>query len=165
MKNFNKTNTARLALAVCLGMALTGPAHAAATATTTATFEVDAINEIALTGAPPVLTINAAAAGVAPTPVTATQTYAITTNQTAKISASIDTVMPDGLVLTASMAAPTGATSNNAVALTTAAQDLVTGITNVSQTGLLLTYGLSATAAVGVTASSTRTITYTVTAI
>lgn len=154
--------SARAALALSLGLAFGAPAFAQTTATTTATFEVAAINEIALTGAPPVLTITAAAAGVTPTAVTATQTYAVTTNQTAKISAALDTDMPAGLALTVTMAPPTGATSTPA-ALTAASQDLVTGITNLNQTGLLLTYGLTATAAAGVVPSSTRIITYTVT--
>lgn len=154
------------ALAVSLGLALVAPAHAAATATTTATFEVDAINEIALAGTPPVLTVNAAVAGAAPTAVTsALQTYAVTTNQTAKISAALDSDMPGGVTLTLTMAAPTGATSVNAVALTAASQDLVTGITGLNESGLSLTYGLSATAAAGVVASSSKTVTYTITAI
>lgn len=155
----------QVTLAVSLGLALVAPAHAAATATTTATFEVDAINEIALSGTPPVLTVNAAVAGAAPTAVTASQTYAVTTNQTAKISAAIDSDMPAGVTLTATMAPPTGATSLNAVALTAASQDLVSGITGLNESGLVLTYGLSATAAAGVVASSSKTVTYTITAI
>jgi hypothetical protein len=156
---------AKAAIAASLGLAFSSQAVAGTTATTTATFEVTAINEIDLAGSPPSLTVSAAVAGLAPTPVSASQTYAVTTNQTAKISAAIDTNMPSGLVLTASMAAPTGATSNSAVALSDASQDLVTGITGLNQSGLQLTYGLSATAAAGVVASSTRTVTYTITAI
>ena len=63
------------------------------------------------------------------------------------------------------MAAPTGATSKAAVALTGASQDLVTGITKLNEANLALTYGLTATSAAGVVASSNRVITYTITAI
>lgn len=156
---------AKAAVAASLGLALSSQVYAGTTATTTATYEVTAINEISLTGTAPSLTVNAAIAGSAPTAVTASQTYAVTTNQTAKISAAIDSNMPTGLTLTASMAAPTGATSNNAQALTNASVDLVTGITGLNESGLQLTYGLSATAAAGVVASASKTVTYTITAI
>ena len=43
------------------------------------------------------------------------------------------------------------------------AVDLVTSITQVAQSGLGVTYTLSATAAAGVVASTTRTVTYTIT--
>jgi hypothetical protein len=173
MNSFNNTfpmisgsSFARKAvLATALSLALGAPAFAQTTATTTATFEVTAINEISLSGTAPVLTINAAVAGVAPTPTTASQTYAVTTNETAKISAALDAAMPDGLTLTAAMAAPTGATSLSAVALTTTGQDLVTGISKLNEAGLALTYGLAATSAAGVVGSSNRVITYTITAI
>lgn len=154
---------AKATLAASLGLAFASQALAGTTATTTATYEVTAINEISLSGTAPSLTVNSAVAGSAPTAATASQTYAVTTNQTAKISAAIDSAMPAGLALTASMAAPTGATSNNAVALTATSQDLVTGITGLNETGLQLTYGLSATAAAGVVASASKTVTYTIT--
>lgn len=173
MNSFNNTFsmisrpsfTGKAVLAAALSLALGAPAFAQSTATTTATFEVTAINEIALSGTAPVLTINAAVAGVAPTPATATQTYAVTTNENAKISAALDTAMPEGLTLTAAMAAPTGATSLAAVALTTTGQDLVTGISKLNEADLSLTYGLAATSAAGVVTSSNRVITYTITAI
>lgn len=169
---FEKTATAgprrttvfvKAALAASLALAFTSHVYAASTATTTATFEVTAINEIGLNGTAPSLTVSTATAGAAPDAATASQTYAVTTNQTAKISAAIDSNMPSGLVLTASMAAPTGATSANAQVLSTVGQDLVTAITGLNESGLLLSYSLTATAAAGVVTSSTRTVTYTIT--
>ena len=139
-------------------------ATAAQAQTQTVTFAVNAINQIAFTGAPS-LTITTAVAGSAPTSVTdATSSWAVTTNQTgAKISASIPTIMPTGLTLSASLAAPAGATSAGFQALGTSAVDLVTVITKLNQGSLGVSYKLDATAAAGVVTSSTRLVTYTIT--
>ena len=135
----------------------------AQTANQTVTFQVDAINQIAFAGSPS-LTINTATAGSAPTAATANVTWAVTTNQTgAKITASIGSAMPAGLTLTANLAAPTGGSSAGAQSLSTTAVDLVTGITKLAEGGLGVEYSLSATPAAGVVASTTRTVTYTIT--
>ena len=117
------------------------PAAQAQTATQTVTFAVNAINQIAFTGAPS-LTITTAVAGSAPTSVTnASSTWAVTTNQTgAKISASIPSNMPAGLTLSANLAAPTGATSASFQSLSTVSVDLVTAITKLAQGSLAATY-------------------------
>ena len=127
-------------------------------------FQVTAINQVSVAGAP-ILLINTAVAGSAPTSATsAANTWAVTTNQTgAKITASIPSVMPAGLTLSANLAAPGGATSGGLLALGTVAVDMVTGITKRNAAGLSLTYQLDATAAAGVVASSTRVVTYTLT--
>ena len=137
---------------------------AAQTATQVVTFEVDAINQIAVAGTPSLI-INAAAAGNAPTSVTSTgNTWAVTTNQTgAKITGSIAAAMPTGLTLSANLSAPTGAASTGLKALGTTAVDLVTGITKQNGSALALSYQLDATAAAGVVTSATRTVTYTIT--
>ena len=139
------------------------PAAQAQTATQTVTFAVNAINQIAFTGAPS-LTITTAVAGSAPTSVTdASSAWAVTTNQTgAKISASIPSNMPAGLTLSANLAAPTGATSASFQSLSTVSVDLVTAITKLAQGSLTATYRLDATAAAGVVASATRLVTYTI---
>jgi hypothetical protein len=155
-------NTARRFAAVAALVVVAAPvAHAQ---TQTVTFAVNAINQIAFTGAPS-LTITTATAGSAPTSVTdASATWAVTTNQTgAKISASIPAAMPAGLTLSASLAAPTGGTSASYQALGTAAVDLVTGITKLAQGSLGVSYKLDATAAAGVVTSATRVVTYTIT--
>ena len=154
--------TAALALAF-----LAAPAARAAhaqTATQTVTFAVNAINQIAFTGAPS-LTITTAVAGSAPTSVTdVSASWAVTTNQTgAKITASIPSAMPAGLTLSANLAAPTGGTSTSFQSLTTTAVDLVTGITKLAQNTLGVTYKLDATPAAGVVTSATRVVTYTIT--
>lgn len=134
--------------------------------------EVQAINEIAIAGDVS-LTISAATAGSAPTPVTDGTTYAITTNDasgTMKITASTDIApssLGDGpgedLVLSVTAAAPTGGTSAGPVSLGTSAQDVVTGLAAVSQAGVALSYTLTASAATGQLGQSAITVTYTIT--
>ncbi len=137
-----------------------------ATTTQTATFEVQAINQISVSGDPGALVISGATAGSAPTSVTdATTTWAVSTNETnMKVTGGIDTAMPTGVTLSVELAAPTGATSQTSQVLGTAAVDLVTGITEVNESGLTVTYTLDATSDAGVVASDTRTVTLTVTA-
>jgi hypothetical protein len=136
----------------------------AQTATQTVTFQVDAINLVGVTGTPS-LDINTATAGSAPTSATSSgNTWAVTTNQTgAKITASIASNMPVGLTLSATMGAPAGATSAGAKTLSTVAQDMVTTITKLAQSGMALSYQLDATAAAGVVTSTTRVVTFTIT--
>ena len=152
-------------LAVALGLvALAGASVQAQSANQTVTFAVNAINQIAFAGAPS-LTITTAVAGSNPTSVSdATASWAVTTNQTgAKITASIPSNMPAGLTLTSALAAPAGATSAGALALSTVSVDLVTTITKLAQGSLGVTYSLAATPAAGVIASATRVVTYTIT--
>lgn len=150
-----------IAAAALLGIA---QAASAQTATQTVTIQVDAVNVIAFTGSPS-LTVNAAVPGSAPTsPTNATATWAVTTNQSnAKITASLSSAMPAGLTLSANLGAPTGASSNGLTALGTSAVDLVTSVTKLAESALTVTYQLDATVAAGVVASTSRTVTYTIT--
>ena len=136
----------------------------AQTTTQTLTFAVSAINQITFVGAPS-LTVSAALPGAAPSSVTdATATWAVTTNQTtAKITASIPTIMPAGLTLSSKLAPPLGATSAGFMPLGPVAIDLVTGITKIAQGAMIVTYKLDATAAAGVVTASSRIVTYTIT--
>jgi hypothetical protein len=138
-------------------------AASAQTATQIVTFQVTAINQISFAGSPS-LTISTATAGNNPTSATnATATWAVTTNQSnAKITASLNSDMPTGLTLWVMLGAPVGSTSIGN-SLSTTAVDLVTGITQRAQGGLVVTYSLDATPAAGVVASTTRTVTYTIT--
>lgn len=151
---------------------LAAAALVAATATAaqaqqqTVTLEVQAINQMSVSGDPGALTISSATAGSAPTAAQdASTTYAFTTNQTgAKITAAVDQALPSGVTLSVALAAPTGATSAGAVALGTTDADLVTGITKLNESGRTITYTLAATAAAGVVSSTSRTVTFTVVA-
>jgi hypothetical protein len=155
--------TCRRCLSLLAMMSAIGSTAAAQTATQTLTFQVDAINQIAFTGSPS-LVINTALAGTNPNSVTTAVSWAVTTNQSnAKITASLNASLPADVVLSVELAAPTGATSTGAQSLGITSVDLVTGITRVAEGALGVTYTLSATAAAGVVASTTRTVTYTIT--
>lgn len=155
----------RCALALALGTITLAGSASAQTATQSVTLAVNAINQIAFTGSPS-LTITTATAGSNPTSVSdASATWAVTTNQTgAKITASIASALPAGITLSANLAAPAGGSvSAGSQALGTTAVDLVTGLTKLAQGGMGVTYTLSATAAAGVLASTSRVVTYTIT--
>lgn len=156
----------RLAAAglVLAASALAAPALAQ-TATQTVNFQVDAINQISVSTPSVSLAVTTATAGSPPTSATSTTaTWAVTTNQTgAKITASINSAMPAGVTLSVALGAPTGGTSAGSLALSTSAVDVVTGITKLNQSALSVTYTLAATAAAGVIAPASRTVTYTIT--
>ena len=156
----------KLSSMVVSGMivALAATSASAQTATQTVTFQVDAINQLGVTGSP-TMAITAAVAGNAPTSVTsAGNTWAVTCNQTgAKITASIGVAMPAGVTHSATLGAPAGATSAGIKSLSTGEVDMVTGITKLNSSGLALTYQLDATSAAGVITSTTRVVTYTIT--
>jgi hypothetical protein len=136
----------------------------AQTATQTVSYEVAAVDQISVSGSPS-LVVNSATAGSALNSATASGTYAVTTNGTdRKITASIDSDMPTGVTLTVALGAPTGATSAGTVTLSTTAQDVVTGITTVNESGLSIGYGLSAAITAGVVPAGNKTVTYTITA-
>jgi predicted aspartyl protease len=116
-----------------------------------------------VSGSPAQMTVSAAAAGSAPTAVTnATTTYFQLSTPSSghfAITASINTAMPAGVTLKVALAASKG-TSLGAVALTTTAQNVVTTITG-SMLSQSITYTLSATAAAGVVAVQSKTVTFT----
>lgn len=129
--------------------------------TQTVSFEVVAINSIVVSGTPS-LQIVAANAGSAPTSVTASGTYAVTTNEELqKITAQLGEAMPDGLTLAVLLGAPSGAQSSS-VDLDATAQDVVTGISTLNASGLSIGYTLSATSAAGVVPADSRVVTYTI---
>ena len=151
---------------ICMAIITAGAAFAGNTATQTVTFEVQAIDEISASGDPGALTISTATAGSEPTDATDNSTtYAVTTNGTnKKITGDIDSDMPSNTTLQVNLGAPTGGSSSGDVTLSTTAADLVTGITQRAESGLTVSYTLSATVAAGVVASDTRTVTLTLTA-
>jgi hypothetical protein len=136
----------------------------AQTATQVIRFQVVAINQIGVTGAPAPLVITTATAGAAPASVTENGgNYAVTTNEAnKKIMASLDEPLPAGVRLEVFLAAPDGAASAGDVTLSTAAADLVTGISQLSASALPISYRLSADATVRMLSSATRTVTFTI---
>jgi hypothetical protein len=136
------------------------------TATQVVHFQVNAINQLAVTGNPAPMVINSATAGSAPAAVTASGTsYGVTTNeQNQKITASLDQPMPSGVQLEVTLGAPAGAASAGAVPLTTAGADVVTGISSTTASSLPITYRLSATPSVNMSSPAARTVTLTIVA-
>jgi hypothetical protein len=147
-----------------LSLAMGGALHAQS-ATQTVSYEVQAINQLSTSGSPS-LVISTATAGSAPTQATASGSYAITTNETArKITIQINSAMPTGVTLKATLTAPTASgTSAGAVTLTNSAQDAVNGISTVAESGLSIGYTLDATVAAGVVSAGTKTVTLTIVA-
>lgn len=151
---------------LCLLLVSTGLSIAANTTTQTVTFEVQAVNEISVTGNPAALTVNTATAGSDPDTVMDSSTaYSISTNEsTKKITGQITTGgnMPANVTLEVSMAAPAGGSSSGYVSLnSTGASDLVTAISTIAEVSKTITYRLSATVGAGAVASDTRIVTIT----
>ena len=150
-----------LAAAVLTAAAAAGAE--AQTATQTVSYEVAAINQISVAGAPS-LVVNAATAGSQPGSASASGTYSITTNEAGvAITAELSEAMPSGVTLTANLAAPTVGSSAGAVELGTEPRTVVSGIGQTAESGLSIGYGLSATVAAGVVPAASVTVTYTVT--
>lgn len=144
---------------LCLGCTL----FASNVATQTITFSVQAISEIGFSGDPPAFIATSAVPGQDPLPVLDNSTfYAVTTNGSSeKVTASIDTNMPAGTELCIMVAAPVNATSTGIVDLDTTNQNVVTGITQVAQANLQVSYMFESTAAAGIIPLMTRIVTFT----
>jgi len=149
---------------VLVGSAALPHESAAQTATQVVRFQVNAVNQLTVSGNPATLIVNSATAGNAPASISASGgTYAVTTNEAnQKITASLDQPLPAGVTLELWLAAPTGASSAGDVPLSTAAADVVTGISAIAASALPLTYRLSADPTVRMSTPDTRTVTFTI---
>jgi len=120
---------------------------------------------LSVSGSPSLLRVSTAVAGSEPTPVNnSATTYTVTTpnaQRTYKITARLSTPMPTGITVTATFAAPAGATSLGAVALTNVDQDVVISIPKSTDATLNITYTLSPSSSGGVIALNSRTVTLT----
>lgn len=137
------------------------------TATQTVTISVTDLSTITVSADPAPL--SAAAGGTDATD--ATTTYAVTTNSTTakKITGYISSAMPTGTTLSVNLADPDGAgsaASAGAVVLSATtsgtAQDLVTGITQLSTTGKQVSYVLHAGVTAAAASNLSRTVTFTI---
>ena len=128
------------------------------------TFEVKAVNEVGVTGSPN-LVIDSAKPGDGALSVQSTDnSWSVTTNQArAKITAALDEAMPDGVTLSAQLAAPAGARSAGMKPLGTTPIDMVTSINHLNQGGLPLVYQLDAVSTLAKSTKGTRAVTYTIT--
>jgi hypothetical protein len=151
-------------VALILGAAGSASAQ---TATQTVTFDVTDLSTITVSADP--ATMSVAAGGTAAT--NSATTYSVSTNSTTakKITGYIDAAMPTGTTLTVNLADPdaTGAASSVgdvSLTATTAgtAQDLVTGITQLSASGKQISYVLSAGVSAAAATNVSRTVTFTI---
>jgi hypothetical protein len=121
---------------------------------------------LSVSGNPGLLRVSTAVAGSQPAPVANnTTTYTVTTpspNRPHKITARLSTPMPAGITVTATFAAPPGATSLGAVALTNVDQDVVINIPRNTNSTNAITYTLTPSTTGGVIALSSRTVTLTI---
>ena len=143
---------------------LTGIAFAGNSTTQTVTFQVNAINEITVSGNPGSLIVNTATAGSEPDQVSdSSTTYNITTNgSNKKITGQLDSDMPSYTTLTVNLTAPSSGTSAGDVTLSAGAANLVTGINKKKGSSLGITYKFSATVDAGIVSSASRTATLTI---
>jgi hypothetical protein len=161
MKKFIKL-TAFLAAVLVLGAS--GIAMANNVALQEVTYQVVPIHELSISGNPAALVINSATAGDAPAVVVDDSTsYSITTNEACHITGIIGAgEMPVGLTLSVALGVPgTAGTSAGDVVLTSAVQDLVTGITACNDTKTI-TYKFSAELGTALIQTGSKTVTLTV---
>ena len=136
----------------------------------TVSFSIASISEIEVAAGTVTLNVVAPTAGASPSAATAGSTYDITTNASAggkKITAALDSNMPSNVTLTVNLTAPTAPTvsgsSQGAQTLSTTAVDVVTGIQGAAQTGVTISYSLTAAvSAQATTTTQTKQVTYTI---
>lgn len=118
-----------------------------------------------VSGNPGLLRISTAIGGSQPIAVSnSSTTYTVTTgnpNRLYKITARLSAPMPVGVTLTASLAAPPGATALGPIILDAIDRDVVLDIPRRTTATQAITYALSATVAAGVIPNSSRTVTLT----
>ncbi|MBO6574826.1 MAG: hypothetical protein JJ896_05390 [Rhodothermales bacterium] len=138
----------------------------AQTANQTVTVVVSDINSISVSSGSVTLTVNSATAGSNPDDATDSSTsYSITTNGSAKkITAALGSAYATGISLAINLTAPSGGTSAGSTTLTTSAQEVVTGISNLAESGIGISYTASATpSATSNGAGEAQTVTLTIT--
>lgn len=125
--------------------------------------EVATVRSISV-GADLGLTLAAPSAGDTDLTYTGSSTYGVITNATGDvITASVSGLPTSGLSLSATYGAPSGATGGTDVGLSAAATNVVTGVSQVSASGLSIAY--TATAALDLAPGTyDLDVTYTVTA-
>lgn len=144
-------------------------AQASNTSTQTVSYEVKNINELDMIGNPDPLVIDTALAGYQPYSDTDNgTTYSITTNgSNKKITAKIDSAMPEHLTLKIKLDPPdTSSISAGEIALTASSQDVVTGIGPVVASSIPILYTLCPTENDEIPpapTSGTKTVTFTLT--
>jgi hypothetical protein len=121
---------------------------------------------IVVSGNPGALVVSSAIAGSQPPAVShSSTTYTVVTpnpSRTYAITAQLDIAMPVGTTLTATLAAPPGATSLGPIALDMTPRNVVTGIPRRTSATQNITYQFTATVSAGVVPPSARAVTLTI---
>ncbi len=141
------------------------PSHASETGTLTIYYAVMAINEIDVNASTVELNVQTAPAGADFVPVIFETSYNLTTNcpsNSKKISASIDSDMPNGIKFEVNAIAPQGASSLGYRELGAISSDLVEGIDATASANIPLTFKLTASVSAGNVISGSRTVTITI---
>jgi hypothetical protein len=150
-------------LAALFVLSQAGLLYSSNTATQTVTFSIAPICEMCVSGDPPPLNASSTSPGYDPIDVVDNSTYyMVTTNGSSQtLTASLSSVMPAGTYLNLIGDAPTGATSVGSVYLDTTDQVLVTGISQIAQSNLMLTYVFQSTTVAGTLSPTSRIVTFT----
>lgn len=151
-------------LAVGLSAGLCAPAAAQGTNSDTheVTVRVQEVNAIAVSSDVE-LVVNETSAGQAPSRTMTNSSFALTTNSLAarKITGALSGAYPDGITLSAELAAPSTGSSVGTHNLSTNAVDLVTSIGPTAESNLNIAYEAAVTAQAD-PGTYTQTITYTI---
>jgi hypothetical protein len=130
----------------------------AQTATQQIGIEIRPINKLAVVGSTSFVIPAKKTAGPASVSL-ASASYAVTTNEdNRRITVALDEAMPDGVTLTMKMDAPTGATTNDAVVLSTAPQTAVNGISRLNAGNLNISFALTTSDRAVVPDTTVRTV-------
>ncbi len=125
----------------------------------------DARAQITVSGSPAQMHISTAVAGFAPTSVSNSSTTYTVSKPVAPhsytVTAQLNTTMPANTTLDITLQSAGNGSSAGAVALTTTAKTVISGIT-LKVTGATITYNFNAAAAAGVVPLQTRRVTLTV---
>jgi len=155
--------SSKLVLLAAGVLALTSRVASAQSDTSTVTYTISAVTLVEIAGdvSLTINDVNSVGGGLKND--TDSTTYAITNNAgSKKIVGKINTAMPSNTTLTVTAAAPASGASAGAVSLNASNQDLVNGIGAVDQTGVNLSFVLSATINAALVNSATKTLTLTV---
>ena len=156
-----------LAAVFCIG--LSGIAVAGDSAQQTVTYEVEAINELAFSANPSPLIIDSTYDGTAWAPIEHAEgsaAYDITTNcgtDAKKITAQLNENTTGTMELKIYLMAPSGAETSGTTTLTTTPSDVLINIDAVAEENIEIHYWFYATLNDHVVASTTRTVTLTLT--
>ncbi|MBI4859403.1 MAG: hypothetical protein HY815_03975 [Candidatus Riflebacteria bacterium] len=152
-----------IAMAALAIMARATAACAGNTAEQTIRFVVRGVSQISVSGSPAPMILETPASGSGIRWVSDSSTrHAVTTNESVKITGRLDGEMPEGVQLSVTLGAPSGAQARTDVPLTSGDRELITGIFKQCVAGQSITYRLSAKPVGPRVISGVKTVIFTV---